>query len=75
MIQSTDWRLTRVAFSSVVLKQDYADLAKSSLLGDGFNTWFDKCLNLSSFANGWVGNNIEHSAIDAMVTALSRCRF
>lgn len=48
--------------------QDYTALSRSSLLGTAYNTWFDKCLTFSSFTNGWVANNIEHSALDAMVT-------
>lgn len=46
---------------------DSPDASKRTLVGDATNRWFDKCVNLVGFGNGWHGINTEHTALDAMV--------
>lgn len=50
-----------------------ADRIHSGNIGDSFNRWHDKCLQLVVTANGRSGSIFEHTMIDGMTTAqLSR---
>ena len=50
--------------------QDYQALAESLWHGRINNRWFDKSINMSVCAGGSAGSNIEHSLLDAMVSAI-----
>jgi len=47
--------------------KDANELATKVMTGNGNDRWFDKCFNVVTFSNAYLGNNIEHSVIDAMV--------
>jgi carnitine O-palmitoyltransferase 1 len=50
------------------LAQENSAACKRLLTGDGTDRWFDKCFTTSVMNNAWGGHNVEHSAIDAMVS-------
>lgn len=43
------------------------DRGKKLIHNDGKSIWFDKCINIVYFKNGFCGLNVEHSFADAPV--------